>query len=153
MVLGRHGSQCGHATWLCRCDCGNEVVVIGNNLKKEAFSCGCFQKEMAKRAKTTHGKAHSKLHYVWVAMKQRCFNPKVKNFKDYGGRGITVCDEWKNDFQAFCDYVSKLPHFGEDGYSLDRINNDGNYEPGNVRWATRTEQNQNRRKRKDGIKN
>lgn len=81
-------------------------------------------------------------------MRRRCLNPNYKDYKGYGGRGITVCEEWKNSFQAYYDYVSKLPHYGEKGYSLDRIDNDGNYEPGNVRWATAKEQANNRRKRK-----
>lgn len=79
-------------------------------------------------------------------MLSRCFNPNVKCFKSYGGRGITVCDEWRDDFTAFYNYVSKFEHFGEEGYSLDRIDNDGNYEPGNVRRATRLEQSQNRKR-------
>lgn len=78
-------------------------------------------------------------------MKKRCYNPKDEHFKYWGARGIAVCDEWLQSFQAFYDYVSQLPHFGEKGYTLDRINNDGNYEPGNVRWATAKEQIHNRR--------
>lgn len=70
---------------------------------------------------------------------------EFKSFADYGGRGITVCEEWRNDFVAFYNYVSALPHYNDDGYSLDRIENNGNYEPGNVRWATRAVQNNNRR--------
>lgn len=89
---------------------------------------------------------HTKLYHVWDSIKYRCNNPHYPRWKDYGGRGIKICDEWASNFQAFFDYVSALPHFGEPGYSIDRINNDGNYEPGNVRWATRTEQNRNRRK-------
>ena len=84
-------------------------------------------------------------------MIQRCTNPNQIRFKDYGGRGIKVCDEWLNSFEAFYDHVSQLPHFGEEGYSLDRINNNGNYEPGNVRWATAAEQVKNRRCCKNGI--
>lgn len=152
-VIERSGKQCGHATWLCKCDCGNEVVVASNNLKKDTFSCGCYQREQSRKSNTTHGIARSKIHFIWIAMKQRCFNPNNKGFCNYGGRGITVCEEWKNDFQAFYDYVSQLPHFGEEGYSLDRINNDGNYEPNNVKWSTKTEQNVNRRKKRNGIEN
>lgn len=95
-----------------------------------------------------HGLIHHRLYRIWGCMKTRCLNPKDEHFPLYGGRGITICDEWKDDFQAFYDYVSLLPHFGEKGYSLDRINNDGNYEPDNVRWATATEQANNKRNSK-----
>ena len=92
-----------------------------------------------------HGHSHTKVSELWVSMNQRCFNPSNKRYPHYGMRGIRVCDEWRNSFQAFYDYVSNLPHFGEPGYSLDRINNGGNYEPGNVRWATWKEQANNKR--------
>lgn len=154
------GRKNGSVLWNCRCECGTEVIVPSGYLTSgRKQSCGCLAKEIASAtAKTgnnrrTHGMKHTKLYSVWNTMKYRCFNENSKQFKDWGGRGITVCDEWKNDFQAFYDYVSKLPHFGEAGYSLDRINNDGNYEPNNVRWATRIEQNKNRRSVKNGIKN
>lgn len=78
-------------------------------------------------------------------MKDRCFNKNSKGYKNYGGRGITVYDGWIHDFQAFYNYISSLPHFGETGYSIDRIDNDGNYEPGNIRYADRKTQNNNRR--------
>lgn len=149
-VLKRAGSKNRQSAWLCKCDCGTEKVITSSNLKTNTISCGCYQKEVAKESNTIHGKAHTALAYVWNSMKQRCFNPNNKAYKNYGGRGITVCAEWKTSFQSFCDYVSALPHFGEKGYTLDRINNDGNYEPGNVKWSTRTEQNNNRRK-KHGI--
>ena len=100
----------------------------------------------------THGMEGTKIYYIWQAMKKRCGNPNCENYRNYGGRGIAVCDEWKNNFQAFYDYVSQLPHFGEEGYSLDRINNDGNYEPDNVKWSTRLEQRHNQRRCKNGIK-
>lgn len=133
--------------WLCVCTCGNSKAVRGSSLLSGLTkSCGCLQKEITKKNRETHGMRNTKLYGEWHGIKTRCMNKNAERFKDYGGRGITVCDEWKNDFQAFYDYVSKLPHFGEAGYSLDRINNDGNYEPNNVRWATRIEQANNTRR-------
>lgn len=166
-VIKMHGSKNGHATWLCKCDCGNEKIIIGNSLRTgRTRSCGCIavavakayphraeRIEAVKKAHTRHGMTASKLHYVWVAMKQRCTNPKQAQYKNYGGRGISVCAEWLNSFEAFYDHVSQLPHFGEKGRSLDRINNNGNYEPGNVRWATAAEQTRNRRCSKNGAAN
>lgn len=132
--------------WLCECDCGKQLGIKSCHLiNGRTQSCGCLRNDSAKTTHTNHGKAHSKINHVWASMKQRCLNPNNKGFPNYGGRGITVCQEWQDSFQAFYDYVSRLPHFGEDGYSLDRINNDGNYEPGNVKWSTRAEQNRNRR--------
>ena len=92
-----------------------------------------------------HLKSRTKIYNVWQGMKARCLNPNDKSYPRYGGRGITICAEWKDDFQTFFDYVSSLEHFGEDGYSLDRINNDGDYKPDNVKWSTRQEQACNRR--------
>lgn len=132
--------------WLCVCDCGNKALVVAEDLRRgHTYSCGCYQKEMTSNASIKHGKRNTKIYHVWQAMKDRCNNPKNKRFRDWGGRGIAIYDEWQDDFQAFYNYVSKLPHFGEAGYSIDRINNDGNYEPNNIRWATRMEQNRNRR--------
>lgn len=144
----KNGSVC----WICKCDCGKVTKPIrGDQLKDgETKSCGCLKGELLKQKNHVHGLFNNAKekppHYAaWTSMKQRCFNPNDKQYKNYGGRGITVCDEWKDDFQTFYDYISKLPHFGEEGYSLDRINNDGNYEPGNVRWATAKEQINNSR--------
>lgn len=95
--------------------------------------------------KTKHGYSKTAIYVTWKDVKKRCKNPKCPSYRNYGGRGIKICDEWENDFLAFYKYVSALPHYGEDGYSLDRINNDGNYEPNNLRWATKTEQSRNRR--------
>ena len=135
--------------WNCICDCGNETLArTADLINGHTTSCGCRRRKSIIKASTKHGLRHTKTYSKWISMKQRCFNPNNHRFDDYGGRGITVCDEWKNSFEAFYYYVSKLPHFNEAGYSLDRINNDGNYEPDNVRWATATEQANNKRKRK-----
>lgn len=132
-----------HSLWKCRCDCGNEIVVAGGNLKKgNTKSCGCLHNE---GRKPNHGMANTKIYRVWIGIKKRCLNTNSTDYKDYGGRGIKVCSEWLDDFQSFYDYVSKLEHFGEEGYTLDRIDNSGNYEPNNVRWADRNTQARNKR--------
>ena len=142
-VLERTGSdERKNATWRCRCTCGNECIVTGHRLKSgETKSCGCWIYEFCK----THGKSKTKLYQTWADMKGRCLNKNNVQFPNYGGRGISVFSEWLNDFNAFFDYVSNLPHFGEKGYTLDRINNNGNYEPGNLRWADVKTQNRNTR--------
>ena len=136
----------GRAKWNCKCDCGTSIIARGSNLMNgHTQSCGCLKKERTIETSVIHGKSHTKIHNLWKNMKQRCSNPDNHKYKNYGGRGIKVCDEWNKDFQNFYDYVSQLPHYGEQGYSLDRIDNDGNYEPGNVKWSTSTEQSRNRR--------
>ena len=129
----------GQARWRCRCDCGNEVVVVGSFLTSgETKSCGCLSGQR-------HGLSNNTIYQTWADIKKRCFNPNCKSYKHYGARGISIFPAWIKDFQAFYNYVSKLPHFGEKGYTLDRINNDGNYEPDNIRWADWKTQNRNRR--------
>ena len=136
----------GQARWKCHCDCGNDIVILGCSLLAgRTKSCGCLHREISAQRTTKHGMANSKLYGTWKGIKRRCLNTNAPNYKHYGGRGITICEEWRNDFQAFYDYVSKLEHFGEEGYTLDRINNDGNYEPNNLRWADRATQARNRR--------
>jgi hypothetical protein len=148
-VLSREPSaKDGSAKWLCLCDCGNLFVAIGKNIRNNhTQSCGCLQRKRSSEASTTHGKTRTGLHNVWKTMKQRCTNPNNHKFHLYGARGIRVCDEWMNSFEAFYDYVSQLPHFGEKGRSIDRIDVNGNYEPGNVRWATASEQEHNKRRK------
>lgn len=140
-----------HVVWKCQCDCGNFCFAPLNSLTTgRKQSCGCLMNETRGVSRITHHKSNEKIYVVWQGMKQRCFKTYHKNYKDYGGRGITVCEEWKNSFEAFYEHVSQLPHYGEEGYSLDRINNNGNYEPGNVKWSTQFEQVHNRRCSKRG---
>jgi hypothetical protein len=146
----------GNARWLSRCDCGGSATSDGSDLRRgNVQSCGCLRHElvtarafaMLRHAPITHGRTRTPEWNSWYAMKSRCVNRNLKGWKDYGGRGITVCDEWLHDFQAFYDHIGPKPG---PGYSVDRIDNNGNYEPGNVRWATPLEQNHNRRPPKRG---
>jgi len=139
-------SENGRRLWLCECECGNTKVIDGGELRRgNVRSCGCLSSEMARDRLLTHGMSRTKIYREWNKMKQRCNGKNLRDYRDYAERGIKVCDRWVNDFQSFYDDVSKLPNFKEPGYSLDRIDNDGDYEPGNVRWADSITQANNRR--------
>jgi hypothetical protein len=139
-------NQFKHIVWLCQCDCGNMTEADGNRLRrKRTQSCGCLHTERTIEINTTHGMRYHHLYGTWKGIIFRCTNPRGQDYASWGGRGITMHAEWRHDFKAFHDHVSGLPNYGKKGYSLDRIDNDGNYEPGNVRWATQSEQNRNTR--------
>ena len=138
----------GRYIWKCVCDCGNVKNVIGNSLSSgNTKSCVCLGNQLRTERFTLHGMAETRIYKIWVGMKDRCFNPKNTN---YGKRGITVCERWLK-FENFRDdtyesYQKHVEEFGENQTSIDRINNDGNYEPSNCRWATLSEQSNNTRR-------
>ena len=147
-VIEHYGSnKNGRALWLCQCDCGNKKVVLGNSLLNNAtVSCGCYNSEQAKKRRTKHSMSYSNLYKVWGGMKTRCYNKKFIYYCNYGARGITICNEWKTNFIAFYNWAINNGY--KEGLTIDRIDNDGNYEPSNCRWITRAEQNRNQRKTK-----
>jgi hypothetical protein len=125
----------GSAFWRCRCDCGNEIEVSGVNIRNgQTQSCGCVH--------ITHGMTLSPEYRIWRGMHQRCTNPNSTKYENYGGRGITVCDRWRS-FENFYADMGPRP----EGLTIERINNEQGYGPGNCKWATYSEQNLNRRKR------
>lgn len=142
-----------YVVWLCRCDCGGITEVTSGNLRGGITrSCGCLHAEASLenikgvRPKPVHGLSNHRLHRIWHGMKTRCYNPNNKDFKDYGARGIKICSAWLSDFQAFYEWAVNNGY--EESLTIDRIDVNGDYEPGNCKWATRAEQSRNQRRTK-----
>lgn len=147
-VLFREGGRghCKQARWRCRCQCGNEFVADGGELRRGNITgCGCVTRKRQSERKITHGMSRTWIYRLWSNEKKRCTCPTDKDWKRYGKRGITMFPEWEKSFDAYYAHVSSLPHYGEKGYTLNRIDNDGSYAPGNVEWATSKTQANNRR--------
>lgn len=154
----RHITESGQSVqmWRCICDCGNETIVRHSNLQSgNTISCGCYHNEKFGDINRSHNLSNkSHLYGVWKTMKDRCYREKSKSYKNYGGRGISVCDEWRNDYKAFYDWSMKNGYKEEQNengvniLSIDRIDNDGNYEPSNCRWVTADIQAKNKRRKK-----
>lgn len=143
IVLEYVGAKKHKRLWRCRCDCGGMKIVATAALNNgNVRSCGCLNKEVTIKRSTKHGKTGTPLYGTWKSMKSRCYNPNMNCYGRYGARGITVCDDWKNNFENF--YQWSIEHGYREGLKIDRINNNEGYNPDNCRWVTHLENCNNR---------
>jgi hypothetical protein len=143
VALYRMEKRCrGSIVWRLRCDCGREIESGSAPLGTQTKSCGCLRDENRYR----HGDTRSTLYHCWQNIKTRCLNPQYEGYKNYGGRGIRMTPEWAEDFVAFQTYINQNLGPRPKGCSIDRIDNDDGYRPGNIRWATKSEQSHNQRR-------
>ncbi len=142
-------SRAGNAKWLCRCDCGSETIARSGNLRQGTTnSCGCLRKIKQAEVHARHNGKGTRLYTIWRGMRVRCYYPKYKSYRYYGGRGIKVSPAWE-DFSVFQEWA-RANGYGDD-LTLDRIDPDGDYRPDNCRWATWSEQRLNQRRRKEVV--
>lgn len=147
LVLKRVENIRTSAAWLCKCDCGNEIVTTGVQLRSgHTKSCNCLQKETIGNKRRKHGRSGTRLYKVWKGMRERCNNPNNISYKNYGGRGIVVCERWQNSFDNFLEDMGERPATIDSKFTIDRIDVNGNYEPGNCEWKTYIEQGKNTRR-------
>ena len=142
-VVEYAGNAGKNQQWKCECDCGSVLTARGPRLKSgRTKSCGCLQRDGARSLMRTHGMRYTPEYAIWRGIKKRCHNPLAADFSRYGGRGVTVCQEWQSSFAAFFAHVGSRP---SPSHQIDRIDNERGYEPGNVRWATPSENQRNTR--------
>jgi len=133
-----------HIWWECKCECGTQKLIVGHSLRGGVTrSCGCLNREKTITRSTKHGFSRTRFYSIWLMMKDRCYNKRAEDYKNYGKRGIRVCNKWRNDPVAFVLWCSK--QYAPKGYSIERINNEGNYTPSNCAFTTKKEQAANRR--------